>query len=69
MSRRPVRRPTTWCGTPLPDSGSAWSGWNSSRHQIAEVFRDADAAHATPATAGASSAPYATQDGGAHDVA
>ncbi|WP_327703955.1 ABC transporter ATP-binding protein [Streptomyces decoyicus] len=39
------------------------------RHQIAEVFRDADAAHATPATAGASSAPYATQDGGAHDVA
>ncbi|MFF8786570.1 ABC transporter ATP-binding protein [Streptomyces sp. NPDC015125] len=39
------------------------------RHQIAEVFRDADAAHATPATAGAPSAPYATQDGGAHDVA
>ncbi len=29
MSRRPARRPTTWCGTPLPDSGSAWSGWNS----------------------------------------
>ncbi|MGW7023639.1 ABC transporter ATP-binding protein [Streptomyces decoyicus] len=39
------------------------------RHQIAEVFRDADAAQATPATAGAPSAPYATQDGGAHDVA
>lgn len=39
------------------------------RHRIAEVFRDADAAHDTPATAGAPSAPYATQDGGAHDVA
>ncbi|MEU8913436.1 ABC transporter ATP-binding protein [Streptomyces nigrescens] len=39
------------------------------RHQIAEVFRDADAAQAAPATAGAPSAPYATQDGGAHDVA
>ncbi|WP_328742499.1 ABC transporter ATP-binding protein [Streptomyces caniferus] len=39
------------------------------RHQIAEVFREADAASATPATAGAPSAPHATQDGGAHDVA
>ncbi|MFE6737367.1 ABC transporter ATP-binding protein [Streptomyces tubercidicus] len=49
------------------------------RHQIAEVFRDADAAQAAPAsasapagapaTAGAPGAPYATQDGGAHDVA
>lgn len=39
------------------------------RHRIAEVFREADTAAATPATAGAPSAPYATQDGGAHDVA
>ncbi|MGA5268307.1 ABC transporter ATP-binding protein [Streptomyces lydicamycinicus] len=39
------------------------------RHQIAEVFRDADAAQAATATAGAPGAPYATQDGGAHDVA
>ncbi|MGG7572602.1 ABC transporter ATP-binding protein [Streptomyces sirii] len=42
------------------------------RHQIAEVFRDADAAHAAApeaVTAGAPSAPYAPQDGGAHDVA
>ena len=39
------------------------------RHQIAEVFRDADAVQATPAPAGAPRAPYATQDGGAHDVA
>ncbi len=42
------------------------------RHQIAEVFRDADAAHAAASeavTAGAPSAPYAPQDGGTHDVA
>ncbi|UZJ30401.1 ABC transporter ATP-binding protein [Streptomyces endophytica] len=39
------------------------------RHQIAEVFRDADRAQATPAAAGAPGAPYATQEGGAHDVA
>ncbi|MFF4286046.1 ABC transporter ATP-binding protein [Streptomyces sp. NPDC001739] len=39
------------------------------RHQIAEVFRDADRAQSTPTPAGAPGAPYATQEGGAHDVA
>ncbi|MFD8543507.1 ABC transporter ATP-binding protein [Streptomyces sp. NPDC059649] len=39
------------------------------RHQIAEVFRDADRAQATPAPAGAPGAPHTTQEGGAHDVA